>query len=215
MGWWASWSSGSGRDPEDQSALPPDSSRTKEEPKNHWPWTDSDEAERTTLSRSSVDWNSKLNAFDWKQFTEPRNLIPNVLLTGGILFVVYVHQRFLRRVPEATAISPADFRKRSLLGQVTSVGDGDNFRLYHTPGGRLVGWGWLPWMKVPTEKKELKGRTVWRAHLLLLLSLSSPNLIIAGGHENRSISVLQGLMPQSSPTSAVLPNPMRMRHTNG
>lgn len=163
MGWWASWSSGSGQDPEDRSTPPSDSSHTEEKPKNRWLWpssTDSDRAARAASSQTGVDWNSKLNAFDWKQFTEPRNLIPNVLLTGGILFVVYVHQRFLRRVPEATAISPADFRKRSLLGQVTSVGDGDNFRLYHTPGGRLVGWGWLPWMKVPTDKKELKDRTV-------------------------------------------------------
>ncbi|KAL1992538.1 hypothetical protein VTN49DRAFT_4570 [Thermomyces lanuginosus] len=163
MGWWASWSSGSGQDPEDRSTPPSDSSHTEEKPKNRWLWpssTDSDRAARAASSQTGVDWNSKLNAFDWKQFTEPRNLIPNVLLTGGILFVVYVHQRFLRRVPEATAISPADFRKRSLLGQVTSVGDGDNFRLYHTPGGRLVGWGWLPWMKVPTDKKELKDRTI-------------------------------------------------------
>lgn len=40
------------------------------------------------------------------------------------------------------------------------MGDGDNFRLYHTPGGKLTGWGWLPWKKVPTLKKELRDKTV-------------------------------------------------------
>ena len=114
----------------------------------------------STSKSSSTDWNSNLNAFDWSQFTEPRNLIPTALLTGGILFVVYVQRRYLRRFPEATDITSSYFRSRSLLGRVTSVGDGDNFRIYHTPGGRLVGWGWLPWMKVPTVRKELKDKTV-------------------------------------------------------
>jgi hypothetical protein len=40
------------------------------------------------------------------------------------------------------------------------VGDGDNFRVFHTPGGRLAGWGWLPWRRVPKEKKDLKNKTV-------------------------------------------------------
>lgn len=111
-------------------------------------------------SSASKDWNSILNATDWAQFKEPRNLIPTVLLTAGILFVVHVHRRFLRRIPEARNISKSQFRQRRLLGRVTSVGDGDNFRMYHTPGGRLAGWGWLPWKKVPTSKKELKDRTV-------------------------------------------------------
>jgi hypothetical protein len=43
---------------------------------------------------------------------------------------------------------------------VTSVGDGDNFRIYHTPGGRLAGWGWLPGRRIPMDKKELKDQTV-------------------------------------------------------
>lgn len=120
-----------------------------------------------------TDWNSILNATDRLQFTEPRNVISTVLLASGILFVVYVHRRYLRRFPEATDISPWYFRKRSLLGQVTSVGDGDNFRMYHTPGGRLMGWGWL--RKIPTSKKELKARTVRSSFLLSLFSSSACN----------------------------------------
>jgi len=43
---------------------------------------------------------------------------------------------------------------------VTSVGDADNFRLFHTPGGRLTGWGWLPGRRVHDDKKWLKDKTV-------------------------------------------------------
>jgi len=47
-----------------------------------------------------------------------------------------------------------------LFGTVTRVGDGDNFHLYHTPGGRLAGWGWLPGRKVPEKAGDLKNRTI-------------------------------------------------------
>ncbi|KAI9931582.1 hypothetical protein ASPWEDRAFT_103172 [Aspergillus wentii DTO 134E9] len=111
-------------------------------------------------SSSSRNWNDALNGIDWAAFTEPSTIFPTCILTGGILGAVYIHRRFLRRIPDATSISPSHFRNRSLYGQVTSVGDGDGFRLYHTPGGRLGGWGWLPWKKVPTTRKELKDKTV-------------------------------------------------------
>ncbi|KMU91733.1 mitochondrion protein [Coccidioides immitis H538.4] len=110
------------------------------------------------VQSSSRDWNSIVNATDWKQFTEPRTIIPTALVTGGILLCVHIHRKYLRRIPEAGHISPSFFRRRSLLGKVTSVGDGDNFRMYHTPGGKLGGWEW--WRKVPTGKNELKNRTI-------------------------------------------------------
>lgn len=68
------------------------------------------------------------------------------------------YRSYLRRLPGTGHVSPAYFRRRSLLGKVTSVGDGDNFHLFHTPGGRLAGWGWL--RKVPVGKKEVRGRTI-------------------------------------------------------
>jgi len=34
-----------------------------------------------------------------------------------------------------------------------SVGDADNFRFFHTPGGRLLGWGWL--RPVPISRKDI------------------------------------------------------------
>ncbi|EED16888.1 staphylococcal nuclease domain protein, putative [Talaromyces stipitatus ATCC 10500] len=163
MGWWPFGASGSTSDPEDKNSNDShhhsSSDHKQEEQKQSFipPLLIS---HSSSSSKSTTDWNSSLNAFDWSQFKEPQNLIPTALLTGGILFVVYVQRRYLRRFPEATDITSSYFRQRSLLGRVTSVGDGDNFRMYHTPGGRLVGWGWLPWMKVPTAKKELKDRTV-------------------------------------------------------
>lgn len=160
MGWWSPWSSGSKKDPE---TLANDSNVEAEEERKSSIRSSSHSAlssSSRTSSKQYTDWNSILNATDWAQFKEPRNLIPTILLTSGILFVVHIHHRFLRRIPEAKDISPSYFRRRSLLGWVTSVGDGDNFRMFHTPGGRLAGWGWLPWKKIPTSKKELKDRTV-------------------------------------------------------
>ncbi|KAJ4290128.1 putative endonuclease lcl3 [Collariella sp. IMI 366227] len=70
----------------------------------------------------------------------------------------FVDGSYLRRFPAPSHITPKFFRRRSLLGKVTSVGDGDGFHLFHTPGGRLAGWGWL--RRVPTDRKQLKGQTI-------------------------------------------------------
>lgn len=118
-------------------------------------------------SHTAPSTNSPSSPLDWAAFTEPRTLIPTLLLTSGILLAVRFHRRYLRRFPDAPSISPSFLRRRTVFGQVTSVGDGDNFRIYHTPGGRLAGWGWLPWKKVPTSKKELKDNTVRRAQISL------------------------------------------------
>lgn len=40
------------------------------------------------------------------------------------------------------------------------MGDGDGFRLFHMPGGRLAGWEWLPWRRVPQGRAGLKDNTV-------------------------------------------------------
>lgn len=49
-------------------------------------------------------------------------------------------------------------RRRWVRGVVTSVGDADNFRLYHTPS---FGWRWpLKFRRVPTLSKELKEQTI-------------------------------------------------------
>jgi hypothetical protein len=127
-------------------------------------------AARSTSTPKKKDWQSSVSAIDWAAFTEARTIIPTLILTSGFLGAFYIHRRYLRRFPDAVSITPSYFRRRSLLGQVTSVGDGDNFRIYHTPGGRLAGWGWLPWKKIPTSKKELRDKTVRLTSVLCLVA---------------------------------------------
>lgn len=93
-------------------------------------------------------------------FAQPETIVGTVILTTLALFSIRGYQLYLRRIPTATDIKPSFFRKRSLFGQVTRVGDGDNFRIFHTPGGRLGGWGWFPGRKVPSDKSMLKDNTV-------------------------------------------------------
>ncbi|TVY78446.1 putative endonuclease lcl3, partial [Lachnellula suecica] len=121
-----------------------------------WPWSTNSERDGDDKKRP-VQWTESLNATDWKHYTDPRTLIPTILLTTTILVSVRLYRSYLRRIPDSSYIRPGFFRKRSLFGTVTRVGDADNFHLFHTPGGRLTGWGWG--RKIP-EKKALKGKTI-------------------------------------------------------
>ena len=96
---------------------------------------------------------------DWSQWTSPNTIIPTIVLTSTILISTRLYYYYLRQFSTASNISDAFWRKRSLFGKVTSVGDGDGFRMFHTPGGRLMGWGWLPGRKIPTGR-ALKDKTV-------------------------------------------------------
>ncbi|PWW74453.1 SNase-domain-containing protein [Tuber magnatum] len=120
-------------------------------------------------------WSSDDNSGRIRRFTErvrsgelftaevllsPEVLFPTLVLTSGTLAVIYFYSHYVRRIPMTSEIYPSFFRRRSLFGTVMSVGDGDNFRLFHTPGGRLMGWGWMPGRKVPTVKKDLRDVTL-------------------------------------------------------
>ncbi|ETS88135.1 endonuclease LCL3 [Pestalotiopsis fici W106-1] len=107
---------------------------------------------------STIPWTESLNNTDWQHFKDPRNWVPTVLVTTTILVSLQFYRSYLRRFPGAAHVQPSFFRKRSLFGKVTSVGDGDNFHLFHTPGGRLAGWGWL--RRIPEKRPELKGKTI-------------------------------------------------------
>ncbi|CAN3366878.1 hypothetical protein DICA4_F02476 [Diutina catenulata] len=65
--------------------------------------------------------------------------------------------RRFQRVRATDELSPRQLGY-SMRGQVTSVGDGDGFRFYHTPGGRWGGWGWA--REVPSTRGELRGQTL-------------------------------------------------------
>ncbi|KAK9382815.1 uncharacterized protein V2V93DRAFT_363578 [Kockiozyma suomiensis] len=79
-----------------------------------------------------------------------------------------IYSRFFRRYKTALDIPTALYhRQGKIRGRVVSVGDADNFRLYHTPGGILAGWGWarpIPYQRIwkrsstATHPKETKQR---------------------------------------------------------
>ncbi|EGO28632.1 hypothetical protein SERLADRAFT_346624 [Serpula lacrymans var. lacrymans S7.9] len=73
--------------------------------------------------------------------------------------MLVVYRRYFRRLRTAEWITPDIMKQRRWIkGVVTSVGDGDNFRLFHTPG---IGWGWpLKFRRVPSLNKELKDQTI-------------------------------------------------------
>jgi hypothetical protein len=92
------------------------------------------------------------------QLTQPAVLLTSAGLTLASLGSIRVYKRNLRRISSIGHVKPEDYRKKSIFGKVTSVGDGDNFRLYHTPGGRWAGWGWG--RSVPGKREDLKDQTV-------------------------------------------------------
>jgi hypothetical protein len=161
MRWPAFWSSSSTKDDEENktksSAL---GSQTPGEVLDNILSTSKSPPSAPPLAPKSTDWSALVTTSFSQHFTSRENLIPTLILTSTCLAFYTFYRSYLRRIPAAGNISPGFFRNRSLLGRVTSVGDGDNFRVFHTPGGRLAGWGWLPWRRVPKEKKDLKNKTV-------------------------------------------------------
>ncbi|EPS28055.1 hypothetical protein PDE_03001 [Penicillium oxalicum 114-2] len=159
---------------------PPWSSESNSDSK---PDRDSIVSRISSISSASSDPTSATNnagsPLDWTAFTESRTIISSLLLTSGILLAVRFHRKYLRRIPDAPSISPSFLRRRSIFGKVTSVGDGDNFRIFHTPGGRLAGWGWLPWKRIPTSKKELRDNTIH----IRLAGIDAPELAHFGRPE--------------------------------
>lgn len=86
-----------------------------------------------------------------------------IALSLGITATAYLSYRFYRRYlkPVRTILDLTPERleyNHKLYGYVTRVGDGDNFRFFHTPGGMLAGWGWLK--SVPKNNKILKNETL-------------------------------------------------------
>lgn len=126
-----------------------------------WPWSGADDDQKKSGSVGSTPAAVPYGLTNLpRTWTEPQTLIPSVALTVATVFGLRFYKSYLRRIPTVNHIKPDYFRRRSLFGQVTSVGDADNFRLYHTPGGRIAGWGWLPWKRVPTKKDGLTKQTV-------------------------------------------------------
>ncbi|KAF9932654.1 putative endonuclease lcl3 [Linnemannia zychae] len=85
-------------------------------------------------------------------------LISGTVFGIGIAAVL-IYKRHFRRISSAAYLTPNMLQGRRILkGKVTKVGDSDNFRFYHTPGGIWAGWGWL--RHVPSNSKALKDQTL-------------------------------------------------------
>lgn len=99
----------------------------------------------------------------------PKVLILSAGITTSIIFGFRFYKRYLRRVKTYLDLTSDILdNSRPLYGKVTRVGDGDNFRFYHTPGGIFAGWGWL--RRVPTGRSALKDETL----MIRLLGIDAP-----------------------------------------
>ncbi|KAK9316187.1 hypothetical protein V1524DRAFT_469678 [Lipomyces starkeyi] len=93
-------------------------------------------------------------------FFSLETFLESCALTGTVLLCGAFYYRYLRRFPTALSIPQSLYAKgRTLSGRVVFVGDGDNFRLYHTPGGIFAGWDWLRRKPQPRQLK-LSGETI-------------------------------------------------------
>ncbi|CAI5757007.1 unnamed protein product [Candida verbasci] len=89
----------------------------------------------------------------------PKVLLLSASITTTIIFSIKFYRQYLKRIRTYLDITPRILdNNQKLYGYVTRVGDGDNFRFYHTPGGWLSGWGWL--RKIPTASSILKDDTL-------------------------------------------------------
>lgn len=89
----------------------------------------------------------------------PKVLLMSAGLTTGAFLSYKFYRHYVRRIRTYMDLTPRIMDGQvKLFGKVTRVGDGDNFRFYHTPGGILMGWGWL--RSVPTTRSELKDETL-------------------------------------------------------
>lgn len=179
-----------------------------------WPWSGKDDDQQRS---GFAAWVAPLSSENWAStWTEPRILIPSIGLTVTTVAGVRFYKSFLRRIPTVNHIKPDYFRRRSLFGRVTSVGDADNFRLFHTPGGRLAGWGWLPWKSVPKKREELSKQTVSNImNILCIFFRVHVSLWISSNISCRSTYVLLALMPQSLRIGAEKHSRIQKKHSNG
>ncbi|CAG7851359.1 Probable endonuclease LCL3 [Serendipita indica DSM 11827] len=91
----------------------------------------------------------------------PDNAKLGIAIVGSSLLTVagvWVYKRHMKRIPNSQFVTAEDFnRRRWITGIVTSVGDADNFRLFHTPS---IGWRWpLKFRSIPSGK-DLKDQTL-------------------------------------------------------
>ncbi|KAG0322096.1 putative endonuclease lcl3 [Dissophora globulifera] len=141
----------------------------------------------TTSSSSSSESKSALSTLLGKANLPEIHIPPSVepyliatLVFGVATTAVTLYKTRLRRIPTSAYLTPNTLQgKRTLKGKVTSVGDSDNFRFYHTPGGIWAGWGWL--RHVPSNSKENSTLNMMKSKRLFLeLKNQTLHIRIAG-----------------------------------
>lgn len=147
-----------------------------------WPWPPNSVGPDGGSKDEPEAWPDNYDAPGWSSYTDPRTVVSSIVLSAATWGLYRFYTSRLRRIPNTQYIKPKYYRRRSLFGTVTSVGDGDNFRLFHTPGGRLAGWGWL--RRIPKEPRDLANKTVrsrtsrWPRLALITLVLTTSTLQI-------------------------------------
>ncbi|OSD03841.1 SNase-domain-containing protein [Trametes coccinea BRFM310] len=116
----------------------------------------------SNTSRQVDDNHDLIAALDAKASSVPPHLlILSAFVVGSAtaLAANYVYVRHVKRIPNAEWVTPEMLTKRRWVkGYVTSVGDADNFRLYHTPG---IGWRWpFKFRRIPVGRSDLKDQTI-------------------------------------------------------
>ncbi|KAH9821026.1 hypothetical protein DFH28DRAFT_1079153 [Melampsora americana] len=105
------------------------------------------------------------------------------IFTGLFIWTTkYGYRTFFRRISNSDYVTPKLLGRPTgsrgegltIKGFVTSVGDADNFRLYHTPG-----FGWSTFRSVPKQKSALKDQTIH----IRLAGVDAPELSHFGNPE--------------------------------
>ncbi|KAK5172185.1 putative endonuclease lcl3 [Saxophila tyrrhenica] len=124
--------------------------------------TNDDKQDRSTVAPKPTSWATRLNKTEW---TTTQTILIAGVTTATTLAFLRFYKTHIRRVPSISHLKPGALRNRSFYGLVTRVGDGDNFHLYHTPGGRLMGWGWAPRRRVKDIMERAKAKGTQTMHV--------------------------------------------------
>lgn len=177
-----------------------------------WPGSGTEDEKKKPSSES---WLDSLRLRDWRpSLIDPQTVITSIALTITSVGAVRVYKTYLRRIPSVNHIKPHYFRRKGLFGRVTSVGDADNFRLYHTPGGRLAGWGWLPWKRVPVKREGLSNQTVGSDYDCVSVHGARTQYVRPLSKDSCTFESLASML-QNLPTGVEKRSRMRKKLTNG
>lgn len=152
-------------------------------------------------------------------YLRPETLLSTILLTTTLLLLRQIYTTHLRRIPTNAHIPPSllphssststsksklttyvpfsILHRSSLFGHTSPalIADPDNFRLYHTPLGRLLLWS-TPLRPIPTLRAQLKNQTL----SIRLAGIDAPELAHFGKpaqpHADEALRYLQHLIAE-------------------